>query len=196
MSVAKWEFDHAHSSVGFSIRHLLVSKVRGRFNTWSGELHFDEKHPERSSVEVRIDAKSIDTGEAQRDAHLRSPDFFDVEKFPHLIFKSTRVEKSGEDRLTLLGDLTIRGITKPVVLEVEHGGSLKDPWGKQRAGFTASAVIDRKDYGIVFNQVLDAGGLALGDKVTLAIDIEATQVSGFAGVELPAQGSQASDRGL
>jgi polyisoprenoid-binding protein YceI len=196
MSVSSWDFDLSHSSVGFSVRHLVVSKVRGRFNGWRGSLRFDEKHPERSSVEVEIDAASVDTGDQNRDKHLRAPDFFDVERFPHLSFKSTRVIGAGDGTLSLIGDLTIRGVTRPVELEVEYGGSVKDPWGKERIGFTASATINRKDFGLEFDMILDSGGVAIGDKVSLSIDIEATRASALVGVELPAQGSQASDRGL
>jgi polyisoprenoid-binding protein YceI len=154
---------------------MVVSKVRGRFNKWSGTLLYDEADPTRSSVEVTIEAASVDTSEPQRDAHLRSADFFDAEKFPYLTFKSTAVSTVGEDRLRVVGDLTIRGVTRPIVLDVERGGTLKDPWGKHRAGFTATATIDRKEFGVSFNQVLDHGGLALSEKVAISIDIEATR---------------------
>jgi polyisoprenoid-binding protein YceI len=173
----QWDFDFTHSNVDFSVRHLLVSKVRGRFNKWSGTLQYDEKDPTRSSVEVTIDAASVDTSEPQRDTHLRSADFFDVAEFPQLTFKSTRVEAIDEERLRVTGDLTIHGITRPTVLDVEIGGSLvKDPWGKHRAGFTATTTIDRKEFGITFNQALDHGGVALGEKVAISIDVEATRV--------------------
>jgi polyisoprenoid-binding protein YceI len=172
----RWDFDFTHSNVDFSVRHLLVSKVRGRFNKWGGTLLYDEKDPTRSSVEVTIDADSVDTSEPQRDTHLRSADFFDVAKFPQLTFKSTVVEAIDDERLRVTGDLTIHGVTRPTILEVELGGSLKDPWGKHRAGFTATASIDRKEFGITFNQALDHGGVALGEKVAISIDVEATRV--------------------
>ncbi len=175
MSINGWDFDLVHSSIGFTVRHLVVSKVRGRFNKWTGSMRFDEEHPERSSVEIQIEAASVDTGEPQRDTHLRSPDFFDVEKFPQLTFRSTRVARKADGDFTVDGELSLHGVTRPVVLAVEYGGSLKDPWGKQRAGFTATTTVDRKDFGIRFNQVLDAGGVALGDHVSIAIDIEATR---------------------
>ncbi len=175
MSLKSWDIDLAHSNIGFTVRHLVVSKVRGRFNKWAGSLRFDAEQPERSSVEVQIDAASVDTGEPQRDAHLRSADFFDVERFPHLTFRSSEVKRVADGVFSAAGELTLHGVTQPVVLEVEYGGSLKDPWGKQRAGFTASATLNRKDFGVSFNQVLDTGGLGLGDKVTISIDIEATQ---------------------
>jgi polyisoprenoid-binding protein YceI len=177
MAATKWNFDFTHSNVDFSVRHLLVSKVRGRFNKWSGTLLIDEDDLGASSVEVQIDAASVDTSEPKRDEHLRSAEFFDVEKFPHLTFKSTGVEKNGDDRLRVAGDLTLHGITRPVVLDVERGGSVRDPWGLQRTGFTVTTSIDRKDFGITFNQALDHGGLALGEKVSISIDIEATSAA-------------------
>ena len=179
MTLAKWDFDGVHSSIHFSVRHMVISKVRGRFTKWTGSLIFDEKDLAASSVNVQIDAASVDTNEAQRDAHLRSADFFEVEKFPHLTFKSTKVEKVGAN-INVTGDLTIRGVSRPTVLVVEYGGRVKDPWGKDRAGFTATTSIDRKDFGITFNQVLDVGGVALGETVEISLDIEATRVEGAA----------------
>jgi polyisoprenoid-binding protein YceI len=175
MALVQWDFDHAHSSVDFTVRHLLVSKVRGRFTKWSGKIELDEQDLSRSHAEVEIDVGSIDTHEPQRDAHLRSADFFEAEKHPKITFKSTRVEEKGKDHLSVTGDLTIRGTTKSVVLDVERGGLIaKDPWGKRRAGFTATTTIDRKDYGVSWNQTLDQGGLALSDKIAITIEIEAT----------------------
>jgi polyisoprenoid-binding protein YceI len=173
----EWQFDMQHSGISFMVRHLLVAKVRGKFTRWSGSLRFDEKNPSASSVQVQIDANSVDTSEPQRDAHLRSPDFLDVASYPRLTFKSTKVERAGDAMYRVKGDLTIRGVTRPAVLEVEYGGALRDPWGNERAGFTAKATIDRKDFGITFNQVLDHGGLALGEQISIDIDIEATQVA-------------------
>jgi polyisoprenoid-binding protein YceI len=177
MAATKWDFDFTHSNVDFSVRHLLVSKVRGRFNKWSGTLLLDEADVAASSVEVQIDAASVDTSEPKRDEHLRSADFFDVAKYPHLTFKSTAVEKNGDDRLRVTGDLTLHGVTRPVVLDVERGGTMRDPWGLQRTGFTIAASLDRKDFGITYNQVLDHGGLGLGEKVSISIDIEATSAA-------------------
>jgi polyisoprenoid-binding protein YceI len=175
MSLVKWDFDHAHSSVDFTVRHMLVSKVRGRFTKWNGKLELDEQDLARSRVEVDIDVASVDTHEAQRDAHLRSADFFEADKHPRITFKSKRVEEKGKDHLAVTGDLTIRGTTREVVLDVERGGIVpKDPWGKRRAGFTATTTIERKEFGVSFNQVLDQGGLALGEKVAITIEIEAT----------------------
>jgi polyisoprenoid-binding protein YceI len=175
MSLAKWEFDYTHSGIDFTVRHLLVSKVRGRFTKWSGQIELDEQDLSRSKISVEIDVASVDTHEPQRDAHLRSGDFFEVEKHPHMSFKSKRVEEKGKDHLAVTGDLTLRGTTKEVVLDVERGGIVaKDPWGKRRAGFTATTKINRKDFGVSFNQTLDQGGLALGEEVAITIEIEAT----------------------
>jgi polyisoprenoid-binding protein YceI len=175
MSLVKWDFDTAHSSVDFTVRHLLVSKIRGRFTKWTGKLELDEQDLTRSRVEVEIDVASVDTHEPQRDAHLRSGDFFEADKHPRILFVSKRVAEKTKDRLAVTGDLTIRGVTREVVLDVEHGGVIaKDPWGKRRAGFTATATIQRKDFGVSFNQVLDQGGLALGEDVAITIEIEAT----------------------
>jgi len=175
MALAKWDLDHAHSSIDFTVRHMLVSKVRGSFTKWSGDVEIDEQDPTRSRVSVKIDVASVDTHEPQRDAHLRSPDFFDAANHPTITFVSKRVGKKGEDRLELVGDLTIRGTTREVTLDVERGGVVaKDPWGKRRVGFTATGTVDRKEFGVSFNQVLDQGGLALGEKVSISIEVELT----------------------
>src|SRR5260221_9143930 len=175
MSIVNWDFDYAHSSVDFPVRPLRVSKVRGSFTKWSGKLDLDEQDVTRSHVDVKIDVTSVDTHEPQRDAHLRSADFFEADKHPWITFKSTRVEEKGKERLAVTGDLTIRGTTREVVLDVERGGIVaKDPWGKRRAGFTVATKIDRKDFGVSFNQVLDHGGLALGEEGAITIEIEAT----------------------
>lgn len=170
--IPTWEIDASHSGVHFSVRHLVVAKVRGRFTRFSGTLAFDEAAPERSSVEVRIDAGSINTGVDQRDEHLRSPDFFNAEKFPAITFLSRRVERA-DDGFRVTGDLTIHGITREVVLPVEYAGHAKDPWGGERAGFTARLAIERKDFGLTWNQLLEAGGVAVGDKVGIELEIEA-----------------------
>ncbi len=170
-----WDIDPVHSGIGFSIRHMVIAKVRGRFTKWTGTLHVDEAAPERSSVEVKIDASSIDTGTPDRDNHLRSADFFDVAKFPEITFKSTRVEKAGGDRYKVQGDLTMHGVTKPAVLDMEHGGVGKDPWGGRRSAFSAKTTVDRKDFGLQWNQALETGGLLVGDKVEIDIEVEAVQ---------------------
>jgi len=168
----KWAFDAVHSSVNFTVRHMVVSKVRGRFTKWDGTLAMDEKDPAGGSVEVSIDAASVNTGVDQRDAHLRSGDFFDVERFPTITFKSRKVEKAGEGALKITGDLTMHGVTRPVVLDAEYAGSAKDPWGGVRAGFSARAVLDRKDFGLTYNQLLETGGVLVGETVEIGIEVE------------------------
>lgn len=168
----KWAFDVVHSSVNFTVRHMVVSKVRGRFTKWEGTLAMDEKDPSGGQVEVVIDAASIDTGVLQRDEHLRSGDFFDVAHFPTIAFKSTRVEKAGAGALKVTGDLTMHGVTRPVALDVEYAGSTKDPWGGVRAGFSATASLDRKDFGLTYNQLLETGSVLVGETVEIAIEAE------------------------
>jgi polyisoprenoid-binding protein YceI len=178
MALEKWNIDVVHSTLGFTVRHLVVSKVHGFFTKWSGSLAFDEQNPSTAHAEAKIDVTSIDTREPQRDAHLKSGDFFDVEKHTHITFKSTGVQPGGsKDRFKVTGDLTLRGVTKPIVLDVEYGGREKHPQMGERVGFSAHTSINRKDFGIVFNQVLDSGGVALSDKVDINIEIEATKAS-------------------
>jgi polyisoprenoid-binding protein YceI len=171
-----WNIDSTHSTVGFSIRHMVFSKVRGRFQKYTGAIQLDDDMS-KSWVEVTIDAASIDTGTAQRDAHLRSPDFFDVEKFPELRFRSTRVEDIGGRRLRVIGDLTIRDVTREVVLDVEPAGRGMDPWGNERIGFVVKASIDRKDFGLQWNQLLEAGGVLVGERVDLELDVQAVNTA-------------------
>ncbi len=173
MALESWNFDLVHSSINFWVRHLMVSKVHGRFGRWTGTLQFDDKNPSASRLEVEIDAASIDTREPKRDDHLRSADFLEADKYPHLTFKATSVKSTGEGRFQVTGDLTIRGTTKPVVLEVEYSGRVKDPWGGERAGFSARTSLHRKDFGLTWNQALEAGGIAVGDNVEISIEVEA-----------------------
>jgi polyisoprenoid-binding protein YceI len=171
VAIEKWKFDYAHSSIHFAVRQLRVWKVRGRFTKWTGSIEFDERDPAASRTEVEIDASSIDTKEAERDAHLRSADFLDVDKHPSILFRSTKVEKTGERRYRLTGDLTIRGVVRPVVLDVEYAGRVKDPWGGERIGFTAKTSIDRRDFGLTWNHALDADGGLVGDEVEIDLEI-------------------------
>ena len=168
----KWAFDAVHSSVNFTVRHMVVSKVRGQFTRWDGTLAMDENDPTSGSVEVSIDTSSVNTGVDQRDAHLRSADFFDVERYPAITFRSRKVEKAGAGALKITGDLTIHGVTRPVVLDAEYAGSAKDPWGGVRAGFSARAVIDRKDFGLTYNQLLETGGVLVGETIEIGIEVE------------------------
>ena len=169
-----WEIDTAHSSLEFAVRHAMVTTVRGRFHDFGGELNIDGESPESSSASVEVQLASIDTGNPDRDAHLRSADFFDVEHHPAMTFRSTRAER-GDDpaEYRLAGDLTIKGITREVVLDVVYNGSATDPFGNLRAGFEGSATINRKDWGLTWNVGLEAGGLLVGDKVKLTLDISA-----------------------
>jgi len=168
-----WTFDLTHSSVNFTVRHLVISKVRGRFTKWDGKLLMDENDPTSAQLDVAIEAGSIDTGVEQRDTHLKSADFLDVGRFPAIAFRGAQVEKVEEGRYRLTGDLTMHGVTRPVALDVEYAGSAKDPWGGVRAGFSARASLDRRDFGLTYNQVLETGGVMVGEKVEIAIEVEA-----------------------
>ncbi|WP_146655494.1 YceI family protein [Labilithrix luteola] len=167
-----WNIDTAHTGIHFSVRHMVVSKVRGRFEKYSGTFRLDDGDITRSFVDVTIDASSIDTGVADRDTHLRSPDFFDVEKFPELRFRSKRIERVDDTRHRVIGDLTIRDVTREVSLDVEYGGHGKDPWGNERVGFVAKTSIDRKDFGLTWNQMLETGGILVGDRVDIDLDVQ------------------------
>jgi polyisoprenoid-binding protein YceI len=179
MATERWEIDSSHSGIHFSVRHLVIAKVRGQFSRWSGALVVPDGDFTRASVEAMIDASSIDTGVPDRDAHLKSADFFDVAQFPELIFTATRIEAATPgDELKLVGQLTMKGISREVELQVEQLGELKDPWGNQRAACSAKAAIDRKDFGLAWNQVLETGGLAVGERVTIEIELQAVRQAG------------------
>jgi polyisoprenoid-binding protein YceI len=173
MSQAIYQIDSAHSSAQFTVRHMMISNVRGEFTKLSGSITYDPADPANSSIDATIDAASINTREAQRDAHLKSADFFDVERFPVLTFRSKEVcIRNGEGNVK--GDLTIHGVTKEVVLHVEGPTpETKDPWGNMRIGATATAKINRKDFGLTYNAALEAGGVLVGEEVKITIDLEA-----------------------
>jgi polyisoprenoid-binding protein YceI len=175
MNTNTWTLDTTHSGIAFSVRHMVVAKVRGRFASWSGTVELDEADIARSRVDVQIDASSIDTGNAQRDEHLRSGDFFDVQQFPSLRFSSRRVEAVSDERLRVVGDLSLHGVTREVTLDVERGGQAKDPWGNRRAGFAATTSILRSDFGLSWNQALETGGLLVADRIDIELDIQAVQ---------------------
>lgn len=175
MATERWEIDSSHSSIHFSVRHLVIAKVRGQFARWSGALVVPDGDFTKATVEALIDPSSIETGVADRDAHLKSPDFFDVAQFPEVVFKAARVEPKAGDELRLVGELTIKGITREIPLDVERLGEVKDPWGNDRAAFSAKAAIDRKEFGLTWNQVLETGGVAVGDRVNLEIEVEAVR---------------------
>ncbi len=165
-----WTIDPVHSRLGFSVRHMMIAKVRGSFTDFSGEITIADD-PLQSTVAVDVQLGSIDTANDDRDNHLRTNDFFDVASHPTMTFRSTRVEADGDDYI-VHGDLTIRGVTNPVALEVEFDGTSKDPWGGTRAGFSAETEINRKDWGMEWNTPLEAGGVMLGDKVKIEIDVQ------------------------
>jgi len=172
----QWQIDPAHSAAHFSVRHLMISNVRGEFTKLGGSALINPADPAKSSVEITIEAASINTREPQRDEHLRSADFFDVANHPTLTFRSTRVESLGADNFKLTGDLTIRGVTKQVTFDVEGPtASVKDPWGNTRAGVTASTKINRKDFGVAFNALTETGALVVGDEVKITVEAELIQ---------------------
>lgn len=172
-AASTWEIDPSHSSVEFQVRHLMVTTVKGSFEKLKGTIELDDKDITKSSVDVTVETASVNTHEPRRDGHLRSADFFDAEKFPVATFKSTKVEKAGKDKLKVTGDLTIRGVTKPVVLMVDGpSAALKDPFGRTVRGLSAKGKLNRKDYGINWNKTLDAGGVMVGDEVKLEISAE------------------------
>jgi polyisoprenoid-binding protein YceI len=175
MATERWAIDSSHSSIHFSVRHLVIAKVRGQFTRWTGTLQAPGGSFEKAAAEIVIDATSIDTGVADRDAHLKSADFFDVAQFPELRFTTTRVEPQGADRLQLVGKLTIKDVTREVTLDVERLGTVKDPWGNQRAAFSAKTSVNRGDFGLTWNQALETGGVMVGDRIDIEIEVEAVK---------------------
>jgi len=167
-----WKIDDSHSQITFAARHMMISNVTGRFEHFGGTIDFDEKNPDNTTVDVQIDAASLNTREPQRDGHLRSADFLDVEKYPYITFKSTRVDVKDETHAKLYGDLTIRDVTHPVTLDVEFSGMAKSPWGTYSAGFTASTKINRKDWGLTWNVALETGGVLVSEVLKVDIELE------------------------
>lgn len=170
-----WEIDAAHSVVEFSVRHMMISTVKGSFGAVAGTLQIDEANKAASSVVATIEAASITTGNEGRDQHLRSDDFFNTEAYPQITFRSTSVEPKGENRYAMHGELTMRDVTKPVVLDTEYEGGITDPWGNQRVAFSATTEIVRSEFGANWNAVLETGGVMVSDKVKIAIHIEAVK---------------------
>jgi len=175
MTIEKWEIDSSHSGIHFSVRHLVIAKVRGQFARWSGTISAQAGDPSSGSVSVVIDASSIDTGVADRDAHLKSADFLDVATHPEITFNSSRVEKINDHELKIVGQLSIHGTTREVVLDAEYAGRTKDPWGNERAGFAAKVSIDRKEFGLTWNQLLEAGGVMVGERIDIELEVEAVK---------------------
>ncbi|MCQ3930295.1 MAG: polyisoprenoid-binding protein [Chloroflexi bacterium] len=174
--MAKWNIDNSHSGVNFSVRHMMVTTVRGSFQNFSGTIDFDPANPTAGSVEVTIDANSINTGANDRDNHLRSADFFDVANHPNISFKSTKVEVKGDNAGKIYGDLTIHGVTRQVVLETEFLGENTNPWGAKVIGFNAITKINREDFGLTWNVALETGGVLVGKEIKIELDVEAALV--------------------
>jgi polyisoprenoid-binding protein YceI len=167
-----YTIDTSHSEIGFTVRHMMFAKVRGQFKTWTATATYDAADPTKSAFHAEIDAASIDTREGKRDDHLRSADFFDAGKFPKLTFDSKKIERAGSGAYKLTGDLTIRGTTRSVTLDVEETGGGKDPWGNARLGFSAKGSLSRSDFGLTWNQALEAGGVLVSDKVDVDIEVQ------------------------
>ena len=176
-AISTWNIDASHSIAEFAVKHMMIATAKGRFATLEGAIEIDEANPLASSASASIDVASIDTKDEQRDAHLRSDDFFNAEKFPKITFASKRVERVDADNYRVLGDLTIRDVTKEVVLDTEFGGQVADPWGNQRAGFMATTQVNRKEFGLKWNNLLETGAVAVGDKVKITLHIEAVRAA-------------------
>ena len=173
-TTSTWSIDPSHTTVEFSVKHLMISTVRGHFGAVSGTIVLDEQNPLASSVTAEIDATSISTRTEQRDAHLRSPDFFDVETYPAIKFQSTRIERDG-DHFDVYGNLTIRDVTREVVLHTTDEGRGGDPWGGQRAAFSATTKIDRQEFGLTWNQALETGGVLVGNEIKISLEVQAVK---------------------
>lgn len=172
MATTKWLLDPLHSELQFKIKHLMISNVSGALTSFQGEVETEEEDFSTAKISLIADMHSISTNNELRDAHLRNADFFEVEKYPELKFKSAKVEKTGSDTFALYGDLTLKGVTKPVKLHVEFNGTTRDPWGGERSGFVVMGKINRSDWGVNFNKVLETGGVMLGEEVKIKSEIE------------------------
>lgn len=175
MAKATWVLDPSHSLVEFSVKHMMIANVKGRFSKFEGSVTGDLPDLTTAEIAVTVDAASIDTRDEQRDGHLRSGDFFDVEKFPTLSFRSTRIERVSGDDYKITGDLTIRDVTKEVTLDATFEGTGKDPWGNERAGFSAETKVNRKDFGLVWNVALETGGILVGEQVKISVQAQAVK---------------------
>lgn len=177
MTPQTWQLDTAHTTIGFTVRHMVVAKVHGRFTKFDGKLSLPDGDLGRGTVEVNIDANSIDTQVEARDNHLRSPDFFESGKFPHLTFRSTAVEKTGKDRYRVKGQLTIRDVTREVELDTEYLGKVTDPFGAEKVVFSATTQIDRKAYGLTWNKAMETGGVLVADRIDIQLDVQAVRAA-------------------
>jgi len=171
-NAATYDIDASHSSVGFKVKHLAISNVKGTFSDFEGAFDYEAGHPDQWSVEATIKMESVNTGNDDRDDHLRNEDFFNVEKFPTMVFKSTGFKMDDDDEGKVMGNLTLNGVTLPVTLEFEINGTLTDPWGNDRAGFSAEGKIDRKDWGLTYGKAMESGGLVVGNEVKISLEIE------------------------
>ena len=170
-----WVIDPAHSEIAFKVKHLMISNVKGSFSEFSGQLLTDGDDFSTAEISFQINPASINTGAADRDGHLKTADFFDVENFKEITFNSGKLTKSGDDEFVLSGNLVIKGVSNPVKLDVEFGGLMTDPWGNEKAGFTLTGKLNRKDFGLTWNRAIETGGVVVGEEVTITIDLEATR---------------------
>jgi polyisoprenoid-binding protein YceI len=175
MAKTKWAVDTMHSSIDFSIRHMMIAKVKGSFNQFEASIEADPKDLTTADIAFSVDVASVDTRNADRDAHLRSADFFDVENHPKMTFRATKIERTGDGEYEVTGDLTIRGVTRSETFKVTFEGAGKDPWGNYKAGFSAEGTIKRSDYGLTWNAALETGGVLVGDEVKIHLEIEAAE---------------------
>ncbi|MGH9605611.1 MAG: YceI family protein [Terracidiphilus sp.] len=172
-AVSTWKIDPAHSSAEFKVKHMMISNVKGKFSSLSGNLTLDESDPTNLTIDARIPVATVSTSDDQRDGHLKSPDFFHAEKHPEMTFKSTKIESTGPGELAVTGDLTIHGVSKPVTFAVEGPSApAKDPWGNLRVGLSAATKINRKDFGLTWNAALETGGMLVGEDVTITLEVE------------------------
>lgn len=171
-----WKIDTAHTQIGFTARHMMISKVRGNFEKFNGSVNLDPAKPAHTTVDIQVETASVNTREPQRDAHLRSPDFFNSEVYPYMTFKSKSVEVTGENTACLVGDMTIRDATHEVVINVEYVGQAKSPWGMTSVGFSGSTKINRKDWGLTWNKALETGGVLVSDEIEISLELELVQV--------------------
>lgn len=172
-AASTWEIDPAHSSAKFTVKHMMITNVTGEFGNVTGTVNLDDKDPSKTTVTASVDTTTINTNQAKRDAHLKSPDFFDVEKYPAMTFASKSVKANGKDKFKVTGDLTLHGVTKPVTLDVESASTeIKDPWGGTRRGASATTKLNRKDFGLTWNQALETGGVAVSEDVNVTLDLQ------------------------
>ncbi|MBX6351901.1 MAG: polyisoprenoid-binding protein [Thermoflavifilum sp.] len=177
MAKEKWVLDATHSNVDFTVRHMMIATVRGAFHKFDANIVADPEDLTTAEIEFTVDVASVDTRNEDRDNHLRSADFFDAEHYPQMTFKATRIVRTGDGEYDMTGDLTIRGVTKPVTLHVVYGGGGKDPWGNQRVGFTVTGKVNRKDFGLTWNVALETGGVLVSDEVQIHIDLQAVKAA-------------------